>query len=566
MNYTLVMIILCLASALSLAEERINQESRDTGSDASCQPYIIDFQHVAEIRQSRIDNKIFLELEGKTIRQIQYKSVPVFDENNPEENNKLYRFVNTLHVNTRSKVIQAQLLFKTGDLLDVKQVHESERILRARNYLSNAYIVPITICANAVDLLVVTQDSWSLEPQFSLSKQSEGTKSGFAIADGNILGTGNSFLVGYEQNSQRNLIRYQFSNPHIFNSQIATKLYYADTSDGQNTIVDISHPFYSLKTPWSSGIYTEDYTQDDIIRFQDEQINSFVHQSIKKHAYAGIASEINDRFTRRWLLGVSHEEDSFFENSDTAQAIPNRRKIVYPWVEFQYLENHFGVFKNINQIQRPEDIALGNNLTFRLGYADQSFDNPDDVIRYIGVYQHTADIRDKHILETSLTVDGRYHADDGYQNSSVLGFTGAYHYFENDKNRWYLGWQYHLGHELAQYEELTLGDITGMRGFPADFQRGDERYLLTLERRFFSNLHIFSLSRLGAVAFFDTGKAWGIDQYGKSLLLSNIGFGLRLSPTKVRVGNVIHIDFAVPTSAKKGTDDFQLTIGAYQKF
>ena len=74
------------------------------------------------------------------------------------------------------------------------------------------------------------------------------------------------------------------------------------------------------------------------------------------------------------------------------------------------------------------------------------------------------------------------------------------------------------------------------------------------------------MARLGAVLFYDTGKAWGVDQYGKSKLLSNVGFGLRFAPTKVRVGNIVHVDFAVPTSAKTGTDDYQLSIGAFQKF
>jgi hypothetical protein len=248
------------------------------------------------------------------------------------------------------------------------------------------------------------------------------------------------------------------------------------------------------------------------------------------------------------------------------QAIPTYRKAIYPWIEFQYLENNFGVYKNINQMQRPEDIALGNNLVFRLGYGGRTFDNPDDVLRYIAIYQYTADVSDKHILETSISLDGRNHTKDGYMDSSVLGVTGAYHYFLSDKSRWYLGLQYHIGQELAQYEELTLGDITGMRGYPADFQRGNERYMFTIERRYFTDWHVFNLSRVGAVVFFDTGKAWGVEQYGKSLLLSNVGFGLRLSPTKVRVGNVVHIDFAVPTGTKKGIDEYQLTIGAYQKF
>lgn len=553
--------LLCLMPLLSWANTETYQET-----DTSCRTFDGNIQKISEVKKSRIDNNVFEGMEGKTIRHIEYRSISVFDETDPEENNWLYRLVNKLHINTRPRVIRTQLLFKEGDPLDRKFVQETERILRSRNYLSNAYIIPITVCDNAVDLLVVTQDSWSLEPQFSLSKESEGTKSGFAISDDNILGTGNGFLVGYEENSQRNLIRYQFKNPHIFGSQVATKVYYADTSDGENSIVDISRPFNSLETPWTLGVYTEDYTQDDLIRFQDEQINSFVHQSINKSVYYGLATEVNSGFTRRLLFGVSHEEDSFFENEETLQAIPTYRKAIYPWIEFQYLENNFGVYKNINQMQRPEDIALGHNLVFRLGYGGRTFDNPDDVLRYIAIYQYTADVKDKHILETSVSLDGRNHTKEGYKDSGVLGVTGAYHYFLSDKSRWYLGLQYHIGQELEQYEELTLGDITGMRGYPADFQRGSERYMLTVERRYFTDWHVFNLSRVGAVVFFDTGKAWGVDEYGKSLLLSNVGFGLRLSPTKVRIGNVVHIDFAVPTAAKKGIDEYQLTIGAYQKF
>lgn len=544
--------------------------AEDTSSaieiDSSCQPIAVDFNTIAEEKNSRLDNHFFVGHEGKKIRHIDYKTMPIFDESDPQENNRLYRLVNRLHMNTRSKVVRTQLLFREGDLLEINNIFESERILRSRNYLTNAYIIPTVICSDAVDLMVVTQDSWSLEPQFSLRKESEGTKSGFAIADGNIFGSGNSFTVGYEENSQRNLVHYEFKNPHVFNSQIATKLYYADTSDGKNTIVDISHPFYSLETLWGAGIYAEDYTQDDLIRFQDKQINSFVHQSVRDEIFYGLATEINSEFTRRWVFGFSQEDDIFLENDETLQIIPENRKASYPWVELQYLENRYGVFKNINQIQRLEDIALGSNFVFRVGYAGKNFDNLNRLLRYKGLYQYTLDIRDKHIFETSVTLDGRHYDQDDAASSRVFGLAGAYHYFHDDKNRWYLGLQYHAGQNLSQYEELTLGDINGMRGYPTDFQRGKKRYLITLERRYFSDIHIFNLSRLGVVAFYDHGKAWGIDHYDFSNQLSNIGLGLRFSPTKVRVGNVVHINIAMPISSKSGADDYQITVGAYQKF
>lgn len=536
--------------------------------DASCKRFSGERIKVEDAKNTRIESQAFDGLENKRIRSIQFTSMSVFDENDPDENNALYLFLNKLHINTRAGVVRAQLLFEEGDQLDISSIQESERILRARPYLTNAYIVPLTVCAEQLDIMVVTQDSWALEPQFSVSKESEGTKSGFAIADGNIFGTGNSLTIGYEQNTERNMILYEFSNPHIFNSQIATKLYYADTSDGRDTLVDISHPFYSLETPWAAGFYAQDETLEEPIRHMDNEINSFRHQAMRNEVYFGVASDIQSTHTQRWLVGISNEEDNFYATPDTLQAIPEERKAVYPWIEYQFLENRYGVFKNINQIQRPEDIALGKNFSFRVGYAGTHFDNPDDVIRYIGSYSHIIDFDRQHIFESTLTLDGRYHSDVDGIDSSVAGIAFTYNYFQDEKRRWYLGLLYEAGQDLAQYEELTVGDITGLRGYPSDFQRGDERYVFTLERRYFTDLHIFNILRVGAVVFVDVGKAWGIEQYGKSELLSNVGFGLRLSSSKVRIGNVVHVDIAAPTSARdtEGVGEYQLTIGAAKKF
>ncbi|MDR7090788.1 MULTISPECIES: hypothetical protein [Cellvibrio] len=537
-------------------------------TDPSCENFYVSREKVADAKDTRIDSKLFDGLEGKHIRSIQFNTLSVFDENDPDENNWLYLSLNKLHINTRPKVVRAQLLFEEGEALNVKKIQESERILRKRPYLTNAYIVPVIVCADQVDIMVVTQDAWALEPQLSLSKESEGTKSGFAIADGNIFGTGNSLTIGYEENTQRNLISYDFSNPHIFNSQIATRIYYADTSDGRDTIFDVSHPFYSLETPWAAGFYTQDVTLEEPIRHMDEQINEFRHQTMHNRIYFGLATDVTPTHTQRWLVGISNEEDNFFATDDTLQSIPGERKAVYPWIEYQYLENRYGVFKNVNQIQRPEDIALGQNLSFRLGYAGTQFDNPDDVVRYIGNYTNIVDFDSQHIFETTFELDGRHHSKLNGMDSTVAGINLTYNYFQDEKRRWYMGLLYEVGQDLAQYEELTVGDITGLRGYPTDYQRGDERYVFTVERRYFTDMHIFNLLRVGAVVFFDMGKAWGVEQYGYSPLLSNVGFGLRLSSSKVRIGNVVHIDIATPTSARNepGVGKYQLTVGAQSRF
>lgn len=558
--------LFCILAFLSVG---VNAEAESVvEDDPSCRSFSGERVKVADAKNTRIDTQLFDDLQGKKIRTIQFTSLSVFDKDDPDENNGLYLFLNKLHINTRSSVVRAQLLFEEGESLNVKTIQESERILRKRSYLTNAYIIPLTVCAEQVDIMVVTQDSWSLEPQLSLSRESEGTKSGFAISDGNIFGTGNSLTIGYEENAQRNLISYDFSNPHIFNSQIATKIYYADTSDGRDTILDISRPFHSLQTPWAAGFYTQDVTLEAAIRHMDEQINEFRHQTMHNRVYFGLATDVTPTHTQRWLVGISNEEDKFFETADTLQSIPDERKAVYPWIEYQYLENRYGVFKNVNQIQRPEDIALGHNLSFRLGYGGTEFDNPDDVVRYLSKYSYIVDSDSEHIFETTLNLDGRHYSKLDGMNSTVAGINLAYNYFQDEKRRWYMGFNYDIGQDLAQYEELTVGDISGLRGYPTDYQRGDERYVFTVERRYFTDMHIFNLMRVGTVVFFDMGKAWGVEQYGYSPLLSNVGFGLRLSSSKVRIGNVVHVDIATPTSARNepGVGKYQLTVGAQSRF
>ena len=535
--------------------------------DSSCEEFHAAGKKIAEIKDTRITSTRFNGLEGKKIRHIEYDNKSVFDPDDPDENNGLYMFLNKLHVNTRPSVVRTQLLFAEGEVFNQQKVEESERILRKRPYLSNAYILPRRICADQVDLVVITQDSWALEPQVSMSKESEGTESGFAISDGNIMGTGTELTIGYEQNNDRNLISYNISNPHIFNSQISTKIYYADTSDGSDTIVRIEHPFYSLETPWATGFETQDVTQELKIRHGDEEINRFRHRRMANEVYLGMATDIQDTHTQRWIVGLSNEEDEFLPTPETLQAIPEERKTAYPWVEYQFLENRFGVFKNLNQIQRAEDIAIGQNISLRVGYAGTGFDNPDDVTRYIGQYTNIIGMGKEHIVEAGFTIDGRHHSELEGMDSTVMGLNFAYNYFVDEKNRWYAGFQYKKGQDLAQYEELTVGDVTGLRGYPSDYQRGNESYVFTIERRYFSDIHIFNILRVGAVAFFDVGKAWGLEQqYGKSPTLSNLGFGLRFSSTKVRIGNVVHVDIATPLTAGEGLDEYQLTIGAQKKF
>lgn len=521
---------------------------------------------VARARNSRLHPEAFAEHEGKTIRNIRFNTINVFDESNPDENNSLYRFLNKLHINTKPHIVKSQLLFKEGEQVNSNKMYESTRILRTRKYLTTAYVLLDAVCDDQVDILVVTQDSWSMEPQVSFSRQADDSESGFALSEDNLLGTGNSVLIGYEQTADRNAIRYSFSNPYFLNKPLAVRLSFSETSDGDNSLIDIAKPFYSLNTPWATGVLLQEISEVSIIRSGGEIVNKYGHQRINQEIFYGRALDITDDYTRRWYVGLTKEEDSFFATDDTVLGMPEYRKAVYPWVGYEFLNNQFGVYKNVNQIQRAEDIALGFNADIRFGYGGTSLDSANEMFRYRGSITNVIDVVDTHIMEMSLDIDGRQHRASGMQDSAIIGGEIAYHYFLNDKNRYYFRFRYDIGQDLPQHEQLTAGDTTGLRGYPTDYQRGEKRYVLNLERRYFSDFHVFNLLRMGGVIFFDAGKAWGAENSGETPLLANVGFGLRLSSSKVRVGNVVHIDVAAPLVKRDGASEVQLLLGAQQRF
>ncbi|MDO3381852.1 hypothetical protein [Gilvimarinus algae] len=532
--------------------------------------YQVDYQSSAMARfkgSNKLDTSDIDQLEGRVINNIRYMRIGVFDENNPDENNSLYRFLNKLHINTKEYVIATQILFAEGDTLDPDEIHETERLLRRRGYLTGAFIVPERICEGSVDLVVVTRDSWSFEIEGSFSHSGGDSSSGIGLSDDNILGTGTSFSIGYEQDEERRGIRYSLSTDHILSSRWATRIAYADNSDGENVIFELQRPFFSRHTPWAAGVLYQDVTESEIIRSKGEEVNEYRHETVDQQVYVGHTLHVDRNSTQRLLAGYTIEEDIFSANENTTElGWPENRKASYPWLEYQYLEDRYAVYRNLNQIQRTEDVPLGITFGFRLGYGEAEPTYHGDVIRYIGSYQHIFSVQDHHLLTVNLGVDGRDHLDSADNDSAIWSSKVAYNFMQNYKNRWYGSVSYDAGQDLLQHEELTVGGIVGMRGYPTSYQRGKKRFLATLERRYYSDWHWFNLVRVGAVAFVEAGKAWDGPDGMDNTMLADVGIGLRLSSSKVRVGNVVHLDIATPLVERDGIDEYQILIKAKKQF
>ena len=500
--------------------------------------------------------------EGKTIAAVRFRNQDVFDMTDPRENNRLYGFFNWLHINTRPVVIAQQLLFEPGDRLHVDRLAESERLLRARPYLGDAYIQVDEVCGDRVALLVVTRDIWTLEPQVSVGREGGETNHGFGFSEENLLGTGMALTIGYDKDKDRSRTSIGFYSPHLFNTRIESSLGFAETSDGQQTALSVQRPFFSLDTAWSAGTTNWDVTQDETIRYKDEDINGYTRSEEYHEVFAGWAYHRNEAFARRLSVGLTQDRHQFEPNEDTLLPVPANENLIYGWLEHQYLENRFAVYRNLNLLHQTEDIPMGIDLRVRLGHGGSLLGNEQEFAFYQVAVADVLAVGRHHLLQVAGVLKGRYYtADPLLPDERIWGGELGYHFLRGDKLRSYVQINYSQGHDLAQHRELTVGGGLDLRGYPVDYQRGDRRYVVRLEQRYISDVHLFNLVHLGGVVYVDAGRAWGAG-YPQASHLSNVGIGLRLGSSKAKVGKVLHLDLAFPLADKQQVDKFQWVITA----
>ena len=159
-----------------------------------------------------------LEAAGAVIGRIIVQPDDVFDESLPGESGWLYRTANKIHIHTKPSVVRKQLLFKTGEPFRARLIEETERLLRANNYLYDAKITPVAYDGKNVDLEVRTKDVWTLNPGISFSRQGGENEGGAQIEEKNLLGTGQAIKLVWEKNVDRESIRASYLDPHFLHS------------------------------------------------------------------------------------------------------------------------------------------------------------------------------------------------------------------------------------------------------------------------------------------------------------------------------------------------------------
>ena len=510
-----------------------------------------------------------LEAAGAVIGKIDVVSENIFDTTNPKEDHLLFRWANALHIPTRPSVIRGALLFKSGDVLSVRVIEETERLLLGRNsYLYEVRFRPIAYQDGVVDIEVMTRDTWSLNFDVGVSRSGGANSSGFEVTERNLLGTGTTIGLGYSKDVDRSGNEFRLSNDRAFGTWTAVSFSHTNNSDGRSDAASIVRPFYALDTGWAAGVGASKYDRIDAIYNSGNVVSQYRHQQSLAEVFGGWSAGLVNGWVQRYSLGVSAKDDAYAAEPGLVapEQLPTAQKLVGPFVRFELVEDRFDKQLNRNLIGRPEFFALGLASAVQLGWATTGLGSSQDALLYSGSISRGFEPGPEQTLMAQAKISGQY--TNGQVQRQQAGAATQY-YLPQGKHWLFYGAA--AGDVLTHpdvNDMLLLGGDNGLRGYPLRYQSGTRRALFTAEQRFYTDIYLWRLFRIGGAAFVDTGRAWGGNNVNTSNpgWLSDVGCGLRVVASRSASGSVLHVDVAFPLNATPDIAKVQLLVNVRASF
>jgi hypothetical protein len=509
-----------------------------------------------------------MEAAGARIGEIRIATKEIFDTADPKEDKLLFRWANALHIQTRPGVIERALLFKTGDLLSVRVLDETERLLRSNRYLYDVQFRPLAYHDGVVDIEVMTRDTWTLDPGVTAGRSGGANSGGIHLEEYNLLGTGMSISFGHSTNVDRTSNEFQFANDRAFGTWTSLSYSHATNSDGRRDAVAMVRPFYALDARWAGGVTASRDDRIESIYNAGNVVSQYRHRQKQAEVFGGWSAGLVDGWVQRYSLGVTLQDDVYAPEvgATSPSRLPADQKLVAPFVRYELIEDRYERELNRNLIGRPEFFALGFHSTIQLGWASTGFGSSRDAWLYSGSVSRGFEPAPDHTLIASAKLSGQ--VVDGQARRQRLGAQAQYYLRQGKRWLFYAGASADMLTRPDPADELLLGGDNGLRGYPLRYQSGTRRALFTVDERFYTDLYVWRLFRVGGAAFLDAGRAWGGDNINtvNPGWLSNAGVGLRIVSARSAFSNVLHVDIAFPLNATPDVKKVQLLVTTNTSF
>ena len=503
-----------------------------------------------------------LEAAGAIIGKIQINPQNIFDLSDDAENNAAYRLVNRLHVPTRADVIARVLLFKRGQRISVQKIDETERLLRASRTRYDVEIKPVAYKDGIVDIEVSTRDAWSLDFTGNFSRSGGSNKTAFGLKERNLLGTGLS--VGFSQTSDvdRKGSELEISYPQAFDGWTSISFERGRFNDGKRTSFTIDRPFYSLDTRFAARGSWGDEDRIDSIYNTGNIVSEYRHRLKAAEVAGGWSPGLVNGWTQRYSAGSLAQDNTYGAEPGRVPPLPlpvsNDLRALF--LRHELVEDAFLKVKNYNLIERAEYLVVGfySRLQLTKSLPAMGSSRAD--------WLFAASVNDGYVFSSSRILQAGANAERRIASTGLpMTQAGAIFKFyapQDARTLLYASLAVDRIRGGGIADQLLIGGTYGLRGYPSRYQAGEQRVLLSVEKRAYTTWYPFRLLRVGGAVFFDTGRAWGgLNQNTiNGGTLSDVGVGLRIALDRAAFANVLHADIAAPLNRAPGVKPVQFLV------
>jgi hypothetical protein len=509
-----------------------------------------------------------LTSQGVRIGEVRIRSRDLFDEDARDDDTAFARLANHLHIATREATIENQLLFRSGDLYQPGLLAESARILRDTRYLRDASIRPVAVHDGVVDVEVTTQDVWTFTPSVTFGRSGGTNSSGFEVEDLNLLGTGTQLGVGIKSDVDRDARFIHYRDRQLGSSWWDLSAQYSDNSDGRYAGLALERPFYALDTRWAGGLSLLDDQRVDSRYDLGEVVDRFAVHDREATIYLGGSRGLVGGWARRVSTGITIDEHSFdaVPGAEPTLLLPAGRRLIYPWVGAEWVQDSFLTGRNRDQIEKTEDYSLGWRASARLGFAATQIGSDRNAAVLSARVSKGLAFGERQSAQFALDAGGR--VEGGSLLGGMLEAESRYYFRQSRRRLFFMDFSASAGTDLDADQQILLGGDNGLRGYPLRYQAGTGRWLFTAEQRFFTDWYPLQLFNVGGAVFYDMGSTWGRDPLGTPSrgLLRDVGFGLRLGNSRSALGNVLHLDVAFPLDRDASMNSVQFLVQTRKSF
>ncbi|CAN5408634.1 hypothetical protein BH23BAC1_BH23BAC1_35180 [soil metagenome] len=469
---------------------------------------IKDDPHIPEVSENP-----FIPFEGKIIGDIRIKKLDVFgptlEDTGRVTKSWAARTANKLHIDTQDWVIYNNMLVKPGDYIEPEVLADNERVIRLLPFIRDVRIivVPRADDEEIVDLLVLTNDVWSISADFSPRGF---TSASLALSDRNILGFGHEFInrVTFDNRLSQNF-GYEgiYRIPNLRGTFITGDFNYANTFFRDGYSLRFFRNFITPDIKYAGGLEISNMKTLTGLTFQDTSIifpfQAGVQDLWVGRAYPTAFGNENLRERSRFVMAGRVTRTNYTlrpeVTADTNQSYHSNTLILST---FGLSTRKYYKDRLIYGYGRTEDIPYGNLLEITTGVSlGEFYKRP-----YIGLRWARGGLFRTYGY-TYLGVSAGSFIRNNRWEQGVLKLETNYFsnliWLRNHRIRQFINVQYTLGIRRFADEFINIRDENGIRGLRNEFfLRGTRKLVLSVETVDFTPFYLMGF-RLAVFGFAD---------------------------------------------------------------